>query len=101
MVLLLYSHISGAGVTTENMLKVIRNIIFPGLVILLSCDEQPLIVRCKDCTETEPVIAFLEAKIDFPFSGGHTSMLYFCNLFVLGKLMDYSILENKYRTCFI
>jgi hypothetical protein len=46
------------------MLKVIRNIGFILLLYSSSCEDQPFIVKCSDCTPDEPVTAELYADLD-------------------------------------
>lgn len=45
----------------------IRLFIFLFLVVCFSCEEQGLFVHCPDCTADEPVMAELEAKLEFNY----------------------------------
>jgi hypothetical protein len=51
-------------VAVIKMIKAIRNILFPLLFLLFSCDKPGLFISCKDCTEQEPVDAMINVKID-------------------------------------
>jgi hypothetical protein len=46
------------------MKRIILGIILSVFMILMSCDEKILFVKCADCTDTEPVEASLEVKLD-------------------------------------
>jgi hypothetical protein len=46
------------------MLKIIRIILFPLLIIIFSCEDKGFIVRCSDCTAEEPVSTDLTAQLD-------------------------------------
>jgi hypothetical protein len=55
------------------MMKKIKKILF--LIILaisFSCEDQPLFVKCPDCTSEEPVKTNLEIKIDINYFGAPT-----------------------------
>jgi hypothetical protein len=38
--------------------------IFPTLILLLSCDKQDMFISCNNCTEKEPLTVMLNVKID-------------------------------------
>jgi hypothetical protein len=82
---------------TKNMLrpltmnKVIRNIIFPFLVLLFSCDKPGLFTSCKDCLTQEPVDAIIDAKID-PF----TETNYYPEINVYEGNIEDGLLRNTY-----
>jgi hypothetical protein len=46
------------------LIKLIRNILFPILVLLLSCDKVGLFISCDDCTADEPVKVNLDVAFD-------------------------------------
>jgi hypothetical protein len=84
-------HYINTGVTNRNMFKACIHIILFVLIILLSCDKQPLITPCKNCTESEPVTALLEAKIN---EYSKTTSIAVINLYE-GNIED-SILLGRY-----
>jgi hypothetical protein len=45
----------------ENILRIL---FFLLLIISFSCEDQPFIIQCADCTEDEPVDTELTAKLD-------------------------------------
>jgi hypothetical protein len=47
-----------------NFIKIIKYIFFYILLLILSCDEQGLIVNCSDCISDEPKTATIEIKLD-------------------------------------
>jgi hypothetical protein len=50
----------------------LRITLFFFTVILFSCEEKGLFVKCSDCTSAEPVKADLEIKVDVNNSGAAT-----------------------------
>jgi hypothetical protein len=46
------------------MKRVLIGIFFSLFIIVLSCDEKLLLIKCADCIETEPVEATLQVKLD-------------------------------------
>jgi hypothetical protein len=78
------------------MLKItVRLFLYLILVFCFSCEEQGLIVNCKDCTEEEPEKTFLEVKKDKDYSGN----LILINVYE-GNLED-SILYTSQISTFI
>lgn len=47
----------------KQMIRAIRFLIFPFLVLFFSCEEQGWIVKCPDCTVEEPVEAVLRIRL--------------------------------------
>ncbi|HOU95241.1 MAG TPA: hypothetical protein PLN06_01265 [Bacteroidales bacterium] len=46
------------------MKKYISYILFIFLAVVFSCDENPLLISCDECSETEPDYATLRIKLD-------------------------------------
>lgn len=61
-------------------------------MIVLSCDKLPLIIQCKDCTESEPDAAILNAKLEDPSDGSYDTEI---NIYE-GNIED-SILVSSYK----
>ena len=73
------------------MNKLIRNILFPLLVLLFSCDKPGLFVSCSDCKEEDPVDVSLEIKID-PYELTNHS----CEISIFEGNLEENILIGKY-----
>jgi hypothetical protein len=46
------------------MMKFLRIILIPALVLIFSCENQGFFVQCSDCAAEEPLTAFLSAELD-------------------------------------
>jgi hypothetical protein len=75
------------------MNKLIRNILFPLLVLLFSCDKPGLFVSCSDCKEEDPVEVLIEAKID-PYELTNHS----CEISIFEGNLEDNILISKYTS---
>ena len=54
------------------MVNIQKVILLLFIVVLFSCEEQGIFVKCPDCTVDEPVIIQLELKLDINHNGGPT-----------------------------
>jgi hypothetical protein len=54
------------------MVNIQKVILLLFIVVLFSCEEQGIFVKCPDCTKDEPVIIQLELKLDINHNGGPT-----------------------------
>jgi hypothetical protein len=48
----------------NKMKNILRSMFFLFIAFSSSCEEQGLVANCPDCTEDEPVTAYLEASLD-------------------------------------
>ena len=48
------------------MNRSVRNILFPVILLLLSCEKQDTFLSCSDCTATEPAVVKITVNVD-PF----------------------------------
>lgn len=74
------------------MAKSIKILLLLLIVVLFSCEKQGLIVKCPDCTATEPVNIRFDVKLDANYYGGTTKI----NVYE-GNLED-SILYKTYSS---
>jgi hypothetical protein len=54
------------------MVSIQKVILLLFIVVLFSCEEHSLFVKCPVCTKDEPVIIQLELKLDINHNGGPT-----------------------------
>lgn len=58
------------------MKKTLQILLFIGIALLFSCEDQGLFVICEDCLSNEPVSAELTAKVDPSLSQSTVISLY-------------------------
>jgi len=76
------------------MVNIQRILLFLFIVVLFSCEEHGLFVKCPDCTIEEPVNTWLEVDLDISYSSVSTQI----NVYE-GNLED-NILCASYHTSY-
>jgi len=71
------------------MKKIIKLLLLFFIALTFSCEEQGILINCKDCTEKEPVDALLELSLDVFAPGTPTKI----NVYE-GNLEDNSLYDS-------
>ncbi len=90
------------------MRTVIKIFLLTSITILFSCEKQGLLVKCQDCTATEPVKTELIIKLDTgPFGastlinvyeGNIEDSILYSSTYALGTSANISVTLNKQYT---
>jgi hypothetical protein len=89
------------------MLKFLRNLLVPIMIITFSCEKTGLIVNCSDCLPDEPTTANLTADLDGKYystaliqiwEGNLEDSLLVGNFTVSGTTFEHEVVLNKKYT---
>jgi hypothetical protein len=90
-------------------MRIIKELfLFLFLIFFFSCEEQGLLVNCKDCLNEEPLETNLEIKIDMNimgmpilikvYEGNIEDSALYCSIYGSGEYERISVLVNKKYT---
>jgi len=95
-------------VSTMSKMKIRpMHIILIAIVVILSCDDNFIIVKCEDCLESEPTEAKIELKVDdiggynttlFIYEGNIGDSILLRTERVYGETMEFFVSVNKRYT---